>query len=230
MRTQLHPLHLVIGDGQPGFAYPRIELGANAQAGLGGGRTDQIDDGFVAHQRFAIPVQADEREHSMLDLVPLAGPWQVMTHRDAQAVVVGQPLQEVLPGAVAVPVAAATIGADQQLARLRVVPSPIQPPPAPNTLNCKLGGVMADAHIDEPLVPSHVVGAIEDRRARGQARIVVNVYLLRLSLGTPRPPRILKGSDKLLLLRVDRKHRLPATHKALDLPVDVPELLIPFRN
>jgi len=36
-------------------------------------RPDQIDDHLIADQRLGAPVQGDEREQAMLDLVPLRG-------------------------------------------------------------------------------------------------------------------------------------------------------------
>src|SRR6516162_1089298 len=87
---QFQTLHVVVGDRQSGLIQPRIELGAKPQPSLGRGRTDEIDYGFVANQRLAFPVHADEREHAVLDLVPLASSRGVMAYGDAQALVVGQ--------------------------------------------------------------------------------------------------------------------------------------------
>src|ERR1022692_4105341 len=50
-----------------------VQLALNAKAGSCGGSSDQVDDDFMAHQRFAAPVLRDEREQMMLDLVPFAG-------------------------------------------------------------------------------------------------------------------------------------------------------------
>jgi hypothetical protein len=69
---QPQTLHVSVGDYQPGLRPPRIELGTNPQPGLGGCRTDEIDDGLVADQGLTLPVQANERERAVFDLVPLA--------------------------------------------------------------------------------------------------------------------------------------------------------------
>ena len=50
-----------------------VQFGADFEAGTGGGRGDQLDDGAIAAQRPAPPVDGNEREQTMLDLVPLAG-------------------------------------------------------------------------------------------------------------------------------------------------------------
>ena len=48
-----------------------VQLSAHFEAGIGCGRGDQLDDGAIAAQRLAAPVDRDERKESMLDLVPL---------------------------------------------------------------------------------------------------------------------------------------------------------------
>ena len=50
-----------------------VELAAHGQAGVGSGGADQVDYDAVADQRPGAPVDADEREQPVLDLVPLAG-------------------------------------------------------------------------------------------------------------------------------------------------------------
>jgi hypothetical protein len=48
-----------------------VESGVDVQAGVGCGRGDQLDDDLVAGEWLAAPVEADEAEQSVLDLVPL---------------------------------------------------------------------------------------------------------------------------------------------------------------
>jgi hypothetical protein len=50
-----------------------VELGAYFEAGIGCGRGDQLDDRAIASQRLATPIDRDEREQAMLDLVAFAG-------------------------------------------------------------------------------------------------------------------------------------------------------------
>ncbi len=50
-----------------------VEAGVDAQAGAGRGRRDQVDDRLATDERLAAPVDRDEREQAVLDLVPLAG-------------------------------------------------------------------------------------------------------------------------------------------------------------
>jgi len=49
-----------------------VELCAHLQAGVRGGG-DELDDRAIAAQRLAAPVDRDEREQPVLDLVPFAG-------------------------------------------------------------------------------------------------------------------------------------------------------------
>ena len=58
---------------------------------------DELDDHLVGQQRLAAPVLGDEREHAMLDAVPLAGAGRVMGDADGQAGLGGELLQLDLP-------------------------------------------------------------------------------------------------------------------------------------
>ena len=51
----------------------------------------------------------------------------------------------------------------------------------------------------------------------------------RLPLGSPLPSAVTIGTNQLLLLGVDRHHRLPLPLKGLDPPADVAELRVPVR-
>ena len=77
----------------------RIQFAADRQAGLGRGRCDQLDDHLMADKRSAAPVAGDEREQTMLDLVPLARARREVAHGDRKAEFVGEPLQFDLPQA-----------------------------------------------------------------------------------------------------------------------------------
>src|SRR3954451_17325269 len=51
-----------------------VEPTLDGEPGLRGRAGDQLDDDLMCQQRLAAPVLGDEREQSMLDAVPLAGP------------------------------------------------------------------------------------------------------------------------------------------------------------
>ena len=54
--------HRILFNLDPFGVRPGVEHSLDAQTGPGLGGTDQIDRGFVVHQRLATPVDGDERE------------------------------------------------------------------------------------------------------------------------------------------------------------------------
>ncbi len=75
---------LCIGDLPARLILTRIDLGANLKSFARCGCGYQVDDDLVAYQWLAAPVQGDEREHAMLDLVPLGSTWWKVAHPDGQ--------------------------------------------------------------------------------------------------------------------------------------------------
>lgn len=69
--------HLRIGDLDAFGICVFVEPGAYFEAGIGCGRGNQLDDRAMASQRLAAPIDRDEREQAMLDLVPFADAGQV---------------------------------------------------------------------------------------------------------------------------------------------------------
>lgn len=56
-----------------------VELSPDLQSSRRTRLADQLDNSLPTHQRLRSPVESDVAEHSVLDLVPLAGPgWEVM--------------------------------------------------------------------------------------------------------------------------------------------------------
>jgi len=82
-----------VGDLGSGWIGLIIEFGVHFQASCCGRGSDEINNNLEADERLAAPVLANEAEQPMLDLVPLAGARREVTHRDAQAGLVGQFLQ-----------------------------------------------------------------------------------------------------------------------------------------
>jgi hypothetical protein len=71
MTVNVDGVHLGISDFDAGGVGVGIDLALDLQAGICGGRRDQLNDGLVADQRAPAPVLRDEGEQAMLDLVPL---------------------------------------------------------------------------------------------------------------------------------------------------------------
>ena len=110
MRRDSDGGELRIGDFDALGIFVLVEFGADLEAGIGGGCSNQLNDGSIAAQGLAPPVDGDEREETVLDLVPFAGARRQMTDRDRQADLIGQPLKLDLPETNAVAIAAAAIG------------------------------------------------------------------------------------------------------------------------
>src|SRR5262249_40167737 len=104
---------------------------------------DQVHHRLEAYQGFSFPVHTDKREHPVLDLVPLASPRRIVTHYHLPSGFITEALQVVLPGPVAIPVAAPAVGADEHLPRSRVVPTAEDSPPASDTLHREFGRVLS---------------------------------------------------------------------------------------
>ena len=97
MSPELYLAHGVILDLDALGVGLGVEDGFDVQAGAGLGGPYQVDDGFVVHQRLATPVDADEREEAVLDLVPLTRPGWIVANRDRHSDLVGKTLQSELP-------------------------------------------------------------------------------------------------------------------------------------
>ena len=97
LRFQPNHLHLLVTDLDAFLIPPAVEDAANGEACLRPRRANQVHDGRVRQQRTSAPVLTDEREHPVLDLVPLARSRRQMTHMDCQTGFVGKTLQLPLP-------------------------------------------------------------------------------------------------------------------------------------
>ena len=85
--------HFGVGDGDALGICIGVEFAAHLETGRGGGGRDQIDDDLIADQRFGAPVLRYEREQTVLDLVPLAGPRGQVMRLNGDADLFGQTLQ-----------------------------------------------------------------------------------------------------------------------------------------
>src|SRR5215475_10551879 len=203
---------------------PLVEAGVDAQARLRGRSADQLDDDLAADQRAPAPVLGDVTEHAMLDLIPLARPRWEVADGDAQPRLRGQLVELGLPQAGAVAVAAARVGENQQGRGPRVRAAPHAFPPAADRFDGELRGVVVGPDADPAMVAGQIVHAVRDYLAQLGVDEVMNLHPLRLSFGSPFPPRILEVAHQLLLLRIDRDDRLPAALKGARLPINVLEL------
>ena len=90
-----------------------------------------------------------------------------MADRDRHGDLVGEGLQAKLPGAQFMAVAAAAVGTDQEPARVAIQTSAVQAPPAANTLDGELRGVVAQ--FLNPSIDTGLIRACAWRNANSRA-------------------------------------------------------------
>src|SRR5690242_20862581 len=78
-------IHLLARDNNSFWIMLAVEFAFHRQAGLRGGRRDQVDDDTVADQGRGLPIHRDEGEQAVLYLVPLAGARRQVMHHDIDA-------------------------------------------------------------------------------------------------------------------------------------------------
>jgi len=136
---QVDRLHLLVGDPPPRGVFSAAQTTDDLQALCGRCPRDQVGDRLVVAQRFAPPSRGDEREEAMLDLVPLAGARQEMTHRHRPSHFVGQLLQLPFPPPQARSVAPARIRGDEDRPRRAVQAPAFRTLPAADGAEHRLG-------------------------------------------------------------------------------------------
>jgi hypothetical protein len=77
---EMERLPLLISDFLLGRIVMGIEYGLNLEPTLGRGLPDILEDNLIGDERLRSPVDVDEGKHLMLNSVPLAGTWWVVTH------------------------------------------------------------------------------------------------------------------------------------------------------
>src|SRR6266849_4621469 len=160
MRLNVQRTHGLIRDLDFEWILPFVQLGLNLQPGFGHGRSDQFDNDFMADQRAPSPIHADVRKQSMLDLVPFARPWGEMTDRDGEVGGIHERLEFNLPESNPIPIAATTVGTNQELVGVRVDRRAHGVPPASNTAHGETRRVVVDTDIDPSLILGHVIDAV----------------------------------------------------------------------
>ena len=219
--------HLLVGDLDAGFVFLPVELGGNDQPGAGGCGGDVVEDEFEGLERAAGPVAADFAEQAMFDGIPFRAPCGIVGHGDGEAVEVAEMvLQGVLPGAVAVAVAATAIGEDDELGGVGIARAAFGAPPGSEVVDGEEGGVAGDADADEAAVGERVVDAVRDGEAAGLGAEVVVVDRDRLLF--PAEAGIAESADQLFFLGVDTEDRGVAVCAVLAQAVDELELGVAF--
>src|ERR1700688_1042650 len=80
VRSEFQFLHLVVADLYASLIAALVQYRLDAQPFAGFRGADHVHHSLEANQWFSFPVHADEREHPVLDLVPLACPRRIVAH------------------------------------------------------------------------------------------------------------------------------------------------------
>jgi hypothetical protein len=175
-----------------------VDLSAHFEACIGCGCSNQLDDCSKAPERLATPVDRDEREETMLDLVPFAGAgWQV-ADRNWQFDFVCKPLQFNFPEAYTVAVAAAAISGDHQAPRFWIAFASHRLPPSTDRIDRKGGGVMICPDADPSNIDAHVVDTVRHGAAQLAVHEIVNVDEFGRSFRPPFFP-VVPGKELIML-------------------------------
>src|SRR5437867_8920682 len=156
----------------------------------------------MADQRSAAPVLRDIAKHAMFNLVPFAGTGREVADPEAKADLVSQSLQRHFPQPGAAAVAAATVGQNQYLARLRIGLRPHPIPPTTDGRGGKLRRVMIHSYTHPAAVAAFLIDPIRNPFADFFVGKIMGPHQLRRSLRLPFPTSILKLSSQLLLLGI----------------------------
>ena len=140
-----------------------VKLAANSETSRRSCVRDEIDNDLVTYQRFSSPVFRDEREESVLDLVPFTCSGREMTHGDLHPEFVRKILQFHFPESNSGPVATAGISGYQQFLRIRIALLPQVTPPSPYGFHGKGRGIVVSADAYPCLV---LAGICTPRRER----------------------------------------------------------------
>jgi len=202
---QVDGSHTEIGDLDAFGIFVFVELSAHLEAGFGCRRGDQLNDRAIAAQRFASPVDRDEREETVLDLVPFAGAgWQV-THRDGKFEFVRQLLKLDFPETYTMPVAAAAIGGDHQTFGFGITLLSHRSPPSADRVDGKGGGVVIRADADPPDIVGDVVDAVRHGAAQLGVDEIMDVDKLGPSFAMPFPAIVLEIAYQFLFFSYQPK-------------------------
>src|SRR5882724_4993055 len=199
MAGQVDSGHLEIGNLDAFGIFVFVQLGAHLEAGIGCRRRDQLDDRAITAQRLASPVDRDEREKTVLDLVPLACAGRQMANRDGEPELFCQLLKLDFPETHTISVAAATVSRDHQAFGLGMPFPSHRPPPSADRVDCKGGGVVIGADADPPDIVGDVVDAIRYSTAQLGVDEIVDVDELGRSIAPPFPAVVLEIAYQFLL-------------------------------
>ena len=176
-------IEIVIRNDDPFGIVSVVQFSANLQATARLGACNEVNDHLVTDQGASTPVHGDEREQSVLDLVPFARAGWKVVHLNVQPGLLGEPTELKLPQTNAMAVAAPAIGSDDQLLGLRVALDAHVEPPTADSLHGECRGVVIGAYADPSLVSAQVVDPIRIGASKRFVDEVMNLDFHRLPAG-----------------------------------------------
>ena len=229
MKTCLFDLqfrHFLLVDASSSRIASLVELAHHRQTLAGCGPRDQVYNRLVTRQWLATPIDTDEREQAVFNLVPLARSRRKMANRNGKTQFVRKALQLPFPQAEPGAIRASAVGRYQQPLRRRIRLLPFQLPPAADGGDGKRGGVMICPKVDETLVPGYVIDAIRMGTADAGTGKIMALDFLGAILKVPFATLVFVLSHQFLLLGVHLDDRVTGCHEPLDGLIDVAELRI----
>ena len=187
---KIERLHFGVGDLFSKGVFAAVESRSDDKACSRRRRTDEAHHGLERAEWSSSPVDRDEREETMFDLVPLARAWWKVAHAHGDAVLVSERLKLGLPDARPRSVASAGVGCDVNRLRGRIALSAHLKPPGLEGLGREPWGVVIVANDDE----CAVVGDVENATFVPLPR-KVDDQAMRAALGGDRPQG--NGADVL---------------------------------
>ena len=187
---------------------------------------DRIEHQVKASEWLSCPVAGDGAEQPMFDVIPFGGPARVVANGYCNAIFVGPSLKFTFPESRAMPIAAATVGRDQQFGCVGILLSSPTLPPTPNRTHSKLWRVGRRSNANVPSLLGHVVNAVRDCPAFGISREIVHGYCVRLL--SPQPAIVLEIADQFGVLGINTDGRQALFRKAAFLTLDIAKLAVPI--
>src|SRR5436853_625812 len=114
MWVQRQTSHLRVGHHDARRIATLVQLRLDPQTGRGPRVANQGHDGFKGAERTPAPVLRDVAEQAVFDLVPFARARREVRDVDAEAEVIRDTLETLLPRPGAIRIAAARVGGDQE--------------------------------------------------------------------------------------------------------------------
>src|SRR6266702_121256 len=162
----------------------------------------------------------------MLNLIPFAGRWWIMSDGNGNVFFIGKVLQFLLPQSVSHGIGATPISGDEKLLFVWIECFPRLLPPPSDTLDRKFSRVMVKADVDKSVIMGQIVDPIGDGFTVSQGKKVIEIHFPLFSPCLPFCAIVLEIPDEFLFLTIYRNYGIALLLKVLALLFDVVKLSI----